>query len=315
MGSIVMIDKVRPGDLITADLQNAIIDALNRAGLIRGAGTVRVYQRGGGLVIEGVGNGLRFISLGEDVSAREADADGHALVWDSDRFKVSADESTITTQTIEKVSEAYDTGVYLDNERVFCWEEPSSGKAVILNEPGPHYGKPTADIANGDTGTVTIWENATFQTSSITVTARNRLLPTVWQDAPIWIRFHRENLEWQIVKAFSATMLLVSCQGAVSSGSATFTVDGINALNGYFPDSTATVANTFSADYSDNQELVIVWNEEDDQWEVCGSPGGSNDGRVSTAATGWIISRTSSTTRRPTLMRLPPMEHRSRWTL
>jgi hypothetical protein len=269
--------KVRIGDVITAEIFNELVEAAQQ-GLHLSAAFPLVLERNPGGVLLRLAHqtSVKFVELQADLAAGATAAPGNVLDFDPDEgeWVDTTSGGSFSPQSIEKIAEPHDAGLYLNGERRVVYFDRESGFYLPLSLPGPHLAVASEQIDRGESGLAvvrTVNEAGELAETELELTVWNWLLPRVWSDAPCTLMLHPQSRKWYLAQAYSATLVLanVSTSGGVTGMDAEFDVDEVLPLNGFFPETTITsVRNTFQHEFEEDARVALVWNDTDLVWET-----------------------------------------------
>jgi len=270
--------RVRPGDPIRAATFNALVDAVNGLLGLTTAFPLEVQKTRGGIHLRIARLPmLRYVVLHEDVQPRQFDKPAGILDYDpgTTAWIDTTEESGYSDQAIDGFIDPADAGVYLQEERHPVLLEPESGRYIPLTPSGPHLAKADGNIDHSATGSVRIQRvdsEGEETDAAITLSARNWLLPRVWDGAPCQIELHPQSRVWYVTRAFSATRLRGKLIGSLGSTDATATVDNLIPLDGHYPidspSTSVTAQNIHAWEADSGADVVVQWNDFDSQWEM-----------------------------------------------
>ena len=271
------LSRVQAGDVVSAAGFNHLVDA-TRQNLHFTAAAPLVLERtpGGVLLRLAKQTSLKFVLLDEDVAAGDTDRAGHVLDYDpqAPAWLDTTVSPGFSPQEVDKVTDPFDTGLYLAGERRLVYFDRESGCYLPLDQPGPHLVVCTEDIDRGSSGTVTVQRidsEGEVEDTSLELTAYNLHHCRIWADAPGMAVLHPQSRRWYLTQVHSATKLLafVNESGGVTGADATFAVDGIIPLDGVFSETTISdVTNSFLHTFDDDAQVALVWNESTLAWET-----------------------------------------------
>jgi hypothetical protein len=269
--------KVRPGDAISAEVFNALVEATQQAVHLSAAFPLVLERTPGGILLRlAHQTQLKFVEFQTDLEQGDTDRVGHVLDYDAatPKWVDTTVDHAYSPQQIERLTDPLDAGLYLAGERRVVYFDRESGRHLPLAGPGPHLAKTSETIDRDGSGTVIVQKidsAGDVQSTELELTAYNWSLPRVWEEVPCYVVLHPQSRCWYLSQAFSATLLLaaVNESGGVADTDATFDVDNITPLNGAFPDSTIeSVKNTFNHEFDDDATVALVWNDQAHAWET-----------------------------------------------
>ncbi|HKD37347.1 MAG TPA: hypothetical protein VKB78_11120, partial [Pirellulales bacterium] len=234
--------KVSPGEPITADWANALVDAVLALGRIAGVAPVQVQTSEAGTLISVPGlPRLDLVELNDTLESRDTDKQVKRFAFDP----AESDPWIDSGQTLEHTAEPQQ-GLYLAGERHLAFFHPAAGQRIPIPGVQFHFGKLSADLAAGGSATCEIWmiSSGSPADSTFSVTAYDWLLPPggkLESGSPVLLLFHQQSKRFYVTgtnAGFGAVIGKTS--GAIAKGSSG-TVKVYNGTAGSESDSGSTI--------------------------------------------------------------------------
>jgi len=252
--------KVSPGEPITADWANALVDAVLALGRIAGVAPVQVQTSEAGTLISVPGlPRLDLVELNDTLESRDTDKQVKRFAFDP----AESDPWIDSGQTLEHTAEPQQ-GLYLAGERHLAFFHPAAGQRIPIPGVQFHFGKLSADLAAGGSATCEIWmiSSGSPADSTFSVTAYDWLLPPggkLESGSPVLLLFHQQSKRFYVTgtnAGFGAVIGKTS--GAIAKGSSG-TVKVYNGTAGSESDSGSTITayNPF-ADVADDKWVAAM---------------------------------------------------------
>jgi len=269
--------RVDPGDPVSAETFNALIDAVNQLLGLSVAFPLEAHRTAGGMHLQLASwPQLKIVTLAEDLATRDFDKTANVLDYDaaSALWRDTTGEASFTPQVIGSLTDRTDAGLYLQSERHLAYFDPESGRYVPIAPPGPHLAKAIGEIDQGEDGLVRVYqvEDDAEAESSQTLAVHNWMHPRVWDGSPCWIEFHPQSRRWYLTAAHSAKLLRGKQVGDLLTTDTTNQIDDLVALCGHFPiadsSTSVTAANLHAWEADDRADTLLAWNDASAGWEM-----------------------------------------------
>ncbi len=186
--------RVDPGEPITADWANALVDAIAALGRIVGVPPVQVQTGPNGTQI-GLPPLARFdlVELNDTIEPGDIDKQAERFAFDP----TSTDKWIDTNQALEHTADPQ-RGLYLAGERHLTFFHPAAGQRIPIPGVQFHLGKLSGTLAAGGSATVEIFKIASGSPadSTYSVTAYDWLLPagaSLAAGTPVYLFFHNQS--------------------------------------------------------------------------------------------------------------------------
>jgi hypothetical protein len=223
------IRKVDPGEPITAEWANALVDAVLGLGRIIGVAPVQVQYSDSGIQIS-LPSLPRFdlVELKDTIKPGDVDKQAERFSFDPS----ATDKWIDANQTLDHAADA-ERGLHLAGERHLTFFHPSAGQRIPLPGVQFHFGKLTETLAAGGSATAEVWKvsSGTPADSTCSVTAYDWLLPTGGQlpsGTPVLLLFHLQSKRFYITASNSIGLVIGKSAGAIGKGSS----GTVNVYNG-----------------------------------------------------------------------------------
>lgn len=224
------IQKVAPGEPITAEWANALVDAVLGLGRIVGVAPVQVQYSDVGVQIS-LASLPRFdlVELQDTIEPLDTDKQAKRLSFDPSETDPWIDAD----QTLDHTADPQQ-GLYLAGERHLTFFHAGAGQRIPLPGVQFHFGKLTGTLASGGSAAAEIWKvsSGSPADSTYSVTAYDWLLPPGGElpsGTPVLLLFHLQSKRFY-VSASNAGMGMVigKTAGAISKGAS----GTVNVYNG-----------------------------------------------------------------------------------
>jgi hypothetical protein len=236
------IRKVSPGEPITAEWANALVDAVLGLGRIVGVAPVQVQYSDFGIQISlPTLPRLDLVELQDTIEPGDTDKQVEQFSFDP----ADTDKWIDAGQTLDHTADAQ-RGLYLAGERHLTFFHPSAGQRIPLPGVQFHLGKLAETLSSGGSANCAVWKisSGSPADSTHTVTAYDWLLPPGGQLAsgtPVVLLFHLQSKRFYVSSANSAGgMIIGKTSGAIAKGSSG-TVHVYNGTAGSESDSGSTL--------------------------------------------------------------------------
>ncbi len=257
--------KVAPGEPITAEWANALVEAVVSLGRIVGVAPVLVQYSDVGIQIS-LPTLPRFdlVELKDTIEARDTDKQAARFSFDP----AATDKWIDAAQTLDHTADAQQ-GLALAGERHLTFFHPAAGQRIPLPGVQYHFGKLSAALAAGGSAACAVWKVAggSPADSTYSVTVYDWLLPPGGQLAsgtPVMLLFHLQSKRFYVAASNSIGLVIGKSSGPIDKG-ASGTVAVYNGAAGSETDSGSTIAayNPF-ADVADGKWVAA--GEINGQW-------------------------------------------------
>ncbi len=234
--------KVSPGEPITAEWANALVDAVLGLGRIVGVAPVQVQSSDAGIQIS-LPTLPRFdlVELQDTIEPGDIDKQAQRFAFDPADTNKWIDAHV----TLDHTADAQ-RGLYLAGERHLTFFHSAAGQRIPLPGVQFHFGKLAETLTAGGSASCAVWKIASGSPadSTYTVTAYDWLLPPGGQLAagtPVVLLFHLQSKRFYVCSANSAGGMIVGkMAGAIAKGSSG-TVNVYHGAAGSETDSGSTI--------------------------------------------------------------------------
>ncbi len=192
--------KVSPGETITADWANALVDAVLGLGRIVGVPPVQVQHSELGTQISVAGlPRFDLVELKDTLEANDTDRQASQFSFDPS----GADKWIDANRTLEHTADPQH-GLYLAGERHLTYFHPAAGQRIPIPGVQWHLGKLAADLTAGGSVSVKIYKlsSGSLVDSGLMVTAYDWLLPPgfkILSGHTVYVLQHLQSKRWFIV--------------------------------------------------------------------------------------------------------------------
>jgi hypothetical protein len=146
--------RVSPGEAITADWANALVDAVLALGRIAGVAPVQVQTSDAGTLVSISGlPRLDLVELKDTLEPRDTDKQAKRFSFDP----AESDPWIDSGQTLEHTAEPQH-GLYLAGERHLPFFHQAAGQRIPVPGVQFHFGKLAADLAAGGSASCEVWK-------------------------------------------------------------------------------------------------------------------------------------------------------------
>ena len=210
------LQKVLPGQPITADWANSLVDAIDRLG-VRPAAPLQGHFGSGGAAL-GIDGDRRFdlVELKDTIQANDFDKAANLFAFDSAATppwfqKVDGASANIA---LDHTADAMQS-LYLAGERHLAYFHPAAGQRIPLPGVQFHIGKLAEPLTAGGSATVNVWrvDSGTPSDSGYTVTAYDWMLPagaSLASGTPVSLFQHPQSKLWFV---FAQTAIFTPAYG------------------------------------------------------------------------------------------------------
>ena len=200
-----MLNKVAPGQPITAELWNALVDEI-RARTVSVDNTMRCVRSSGGTLLGALGAQFDFVEFYNDCQAGQTDRQVKRLTRDYSASSAPADQ----WKTAETLAVTMDplTSLYLAGERHLAYFVPNAGQRVPIPGTQWHLGKAASPIVPEGSGSVTIfkYDGSGHSTTGLAVTAYDYAGYGVQQSPATCLVFqHQQSRRWYAINLCGAS--------------------------------------------------------------------------------------------------------------
>ncbi len=254
------LQKVTPGQPITADWANALVDAVNAMGRIVGVAPVQVQTTEAGTLINIAGlPRFDLVELNDTIESRDTNKQAERFAFDTDESDPWIDSG----ETLEHTADPQH-GLYLAGERHLAFFHAGAGQRIPIPGVQFHFGKLTEALAAGGSAEVAVWRidgGGDPADSTYTVTAYDWLLPPGGElpsGTPVLLLFHLQSKRFYVAASNSIGLVIGKTDGAIDKG-ASGTVKVYHGTAGSESDSgrTITASNLF-ADVADHKWVAAA---------------------------------------------------------
>jgi len=209
--------RVDPGEPITADWANALVDAIAALSRIVGVPPVQVQTGPGGTQIA-LPPLARFdlVELNDTIGPGDTDMQAERFAFDP----ASSDKWIDTHQTLEHTADPQ-RGLYLAGERHLTFFHPAAGQRIPIPGVQFHLGKLNGALAAGGSASVEVYKIASGSPADSThsVTAHDWLLPagaSLVAGTPVYVLFHNQSKRFYALPLYEHSAVYMTATLAAS---------------------------------------------------------------------------------------------------
>ncbi len=263
--------KVSPGEPISADWANALVDAVLGLARIVGVPPVAVQHSELGTQIS-IAHLPRFdlIELVDTIESLDVDKQAKQFRYDSGE----TDKWIDANQTLEHTADPQH-GLYLAGERHLAMFHPAAGQRIPIPGVQFHFGKLAEDLSAGGSAEVNVYhDSGAFTDSTYTVTAYDWRLPAggvVRATTPVQLLQHLQSKKWLVIGwGRLKARVIFGTLAADLTGLDSTTCNVSLAVDGPAPDSPATVLQPLETFFSGSSgdQCCAVYRPEDDTYRL-----------------------------------------------